>query len=286
MAKFCGFCGSQLEEGALCNCPEAIKERQKAQAAVSPPPVYPSAPSPAAYVSPPPAPVYQSAPGAGMSVNVNIDVSKASEFLKTLLVTFLGFFVSPFQTARDVRDNCSYLRSFFLIGIQALLLGALACTVIGRGLGAASDYLGINYFQMFIYTFLLTAAYSIILAAAVFLFSKVFKISGSFAKFLASVAAGAVPMSIAALVLLLMSVIFGVALFSNTLLFSLTACVFLTATGIAGCLLFALINENSDGANKSIFTLILASMCAIFVFLFVVISIVSQSMMASLSNFL
>lgn len=154
MAKFCAYCGKQLEDGEVCGC------RQQA------------APEQAA-------PQFQQAP-QGMPYQQNVQYQQPvaakpafdfNAFLNDLFKTVLGIFKAPKKTAKEFVAGKNFIAAFVMIGLNTILSALFALILFARLNSKLDDILGFfggsikfPVFKIFAITFL----FSIILSAAFF----------------------------------------------------------------------------------------------------------------------
>ena len=116
MAKFCKFCGSELEEGQVCTCPQA-------QAAVEAAPVA----APAAEA----APVATAAPAAAPA---------AKGFFNKLLDVLKAYWKAPKATAAEVAEDAKGMAvAGVFAGVNALAVFAFLWRIIGLLISSVLD---------------------------------------------------------------------------------------------------------------------------------------------------
>ena len=153
MAKFCKYCGTQLEDGQVCSCPQAQAELAAPAAA----------PAPEAA-----APVATAAPAAAPSAGKDL-LNKVKE-------TFLSYLKAPkATTAKIAADPKGMTLAGIFAGVNALAVFLYLWKILGGIMGMAGDISGgltdkidIEYpiFQMLIAGIVIIAA-----GAAALLFS-------------------------------------------------------------------------------------------------------------------
>lgn len=102
MAKFCKFCGKELEEGAVCSC-----------AAAQPAPQ--AEPSPAADAAP-----------------QNATAQQAKGMVSNFWSLFTSFVKAPVTVGKAFVSACNSKYAFIIMGIQAILLGLLFTSFAGK----------------------------------------------------------------------------------------------------------------------------------------------------------
>ncbi|MEG2678673.1 MAG: hypothetical protein RR949_01970 [Oscillospiraceae bacterium] len=104
MSKFCKFCGTQLEEGAVCACPQA-----QAEAAA------PQASSAAAPQTPPAAPR-----------------ASASSAFSGLIPCLKAYFSAPVQTTRIALQRGDHTNAIMFLAVQLIVAGFLLFSVMQK----------------------------------------------------------------------------------------------------------------------------------------------------------
>lgn len=137
MAKFCTYCGKQLEEGTTCDCPQsqAAAQAQSAPQQAAPQPTY-AAPNPAAQ-----------AIGNGFKSLLTI-VNK------------------PMETMQNFLRGENFIVALILVGAQALIAGFFSLALL-------SDF--IDGAKAFFLTLLFSLVLSAVLYGSLFLFTLIFK---------------------------------------------------------------------------------------------------------------
>ena len=171
MAKFCKYCGTQLEDGQVCSCPQAQAELAAPAAA----------PAPEAA-----APVATAAPAAAPSAGKDL-LNKVKE-------TFLSYLKAPkATTAKIAADPKGMTLAGIFAGVNALAVFLYLWKILGGIMGMAGDISGgltdkidIEYpiFQMLIAGIVIAAVGILISTLVVLLMSKVGKQAVDFKKLL------------------------------------------------------------------------------------------------------
>lgn len=120
MAKFCKHCGTQLEEGQLCTCPQAQAEaaQQPVQQAQPVPPPQPAQPQ---YAPPQQAPAAPSPVGAAF---------------KNVLPFFKAYMHSPVNATRTAIAHNDLILAVILLAIQAIAAGLMIFSLLSKVCGA------------------------------------------------------------------------------------------------------------------------------------------------------
>ena len=171
MAKFCKYCGTQLEDGQVCSCPQAQAELAAPAAA----------PAPEAA-----APVATAAPAAAPSAGKDL-LNKVKE-------TFLSYLKAPkATTAKIAADPKGMTLAGIFAGVNALAVFLYLWKILGGIMGMAGDISGgltdkidIEYpiFQMLIAGIVIAAVGILISTLVVLLMCKVGKQAVDFKKLL------------------------------------------------------------------------------------------------------
>lgn len=197
MAKFCAYCGTPLEEGAVCACraqatpvqetqqPQQAAPAQEAQAetAATAAPVAPTPVAPQPQVTPVnPAPYPQGTQQQayqpnmqGMPVYQQPAAAKpAFDFnglINTIIKTVAGIFAKPKTTAKEFVESKNFIAGIIMVGLNTILSAMFALVFFAKLNGALEAALGIfggtvkfPIFKIFVVTFVFSA----ILSAAFF----------------------------------------------------------------------------------------------------------------------
>lgn len=201
---FCQYCGTNLEEGAVCNCEGAVQARTA------------SAPAPAPNVSAPtpaPAPAYAPAPPA--APNQAAETAKAT--MNEVSGTLKAFVKDPMAVTSSEKDM-GLFAALTLLAVQALLFTILVWVFTADMRESITDaiksikdsgmkpseitaYLkdmGMNYSSGgFIFNLIVTSLLnSGIIFGALFICAKIFKSNDDYKKILSTVSLASIPWSI------------------------------------------------------------------------------------------
>ena len=197
MAKFCKYCGTQLEDGQVCGCPQAQAEAA-AQQPVQPqqpqqqPPQQqyaqpqPEQPPQQQYAQPQQQPYQQPAPAAPRAPSpVGIAFKNLGPFLK-------AYFQSPVNAARTAVQQGDMILSIILLSIQAIVVGLMMFPLaltrfgfrgvlgsFGRGLPGGVS-IALSFFISLFLGILLAAICVMILTLLIFAMAKIMKSACSF----------------------------------------------------------------------------------------------------------
>lgn len=135
MAKFCKYCGSPLEEGQACSCPQAQAEAAQSQVQ---PEVQPQ-PQPEAQ----PQPEMQGQPGAAQTQTAPPQQPAAPSpvgvAFKNLIPFCKAYFRSPGQATRTAIGRKDLILSIILLVIQAIVVGLMIFAALARVCGLVQN---------------------------------------------------------------------------------------------------------------------------------------------------
>ena len=121
MAKFCKYCGTQLNDDQICACPQAQAEAAAAQKAYQQPQqVYQPQQPQQAYQQPQAAPAAPAAP------------SPIATAFKNLIPFLKAYFQSPVNAARSVVAQNDFLLAIILLLIQAISVGLMIFSLMSK----------------------------------------------------------------------------------------------------------------------------------------------------------
>lgn len=221
---FCKYCGRQLSDGEVCNCPDSLAQG-----------IQPDVESPA--------PAQNPTPTSGPSINISLpDKETVLGVVNNTLASFLNVLKDPAGGGRTFVQTAKLPVSLALVGVQAILSAIFSLLVVGQinnliGLGGA--FLA-QYKFSGLAAFFLTLIFSVILSAVLALLYKgvtlIFKLKTSWEQVAAMAAIrsiAVIPCIVLACVLFLINLGLGVAVFYGSTLLAL--CFLLEATkGISG----------------------------------------------------
>ncbi len=223
MAKFCTFCGTQLQEGVSCTC--------RAQAAVIENNTQ-----------------HDPAQQTQQFIPVNQE-SKFSKFCNSMLALFKQFFKTPALVTRMVARNHDFKAGLFYAAIQSVFTGLFALILIKKGIeGTMSiaaalyrsfgiggfglvDY-DVPYLKIFFQIFFFMAFQFFILVAVTFGISKLFKARGYFKTLIGVIGVATIPFSLAVGASMLFAFIYP-ALIIFLLIFGVLMSILLAMSGVS-----------------------------------------------------
>lgn len=213
---FCKYCGTQLEEGQLCECDKAVASREvKTEEQVQ---VSTEQSAEAAVVGQAPAAKEQ---GAAIVKEVK------NVALKTI-GNIVNMIKAPVTSGAEFIKKADAKEAVTLIALQAICAAIFACVLVGtynKGLGDA-DYMAEYKFsgvKVFVFTVLFSLITSVVLAACNFVFFKICKVAADWmtgVKVLAVRAAVLAPVLLVVVLFFTMNEGLGIVLYAATILFT------------------------------------------------------------------
>lgn len=174
MAKFCAYCGTPLEEGAVCSCRQQAAPAQ-AETAATATPVQPQVAPQQVNQVPPVQPQYQQAQGMPYQQYAQPVAAKPAfdfnGFINTFIKTLAGIFTKPKTTAKEFVESKNFIAGLIMVGLNTFISAIFALIFFARMNSKLSVLLGIfggsikfPIFKIFAITFL----FSLIISAAFF----------------------------------------------------------------------------------------------------------------------
>ncbi len=149
MAKFCKFCGKQLEEGEVCACTQNTQPQAEVPQAPAAAPVQ-----------------------AAQTSSISADEIKSQ--LTGFWAMFKEFVKKPVSVGKSLINKCDFKSALFYIGAQAVLVALLMIILAGKFNSAISKSV-FPLFKIFLVSLVSSFGFSCILAAVLMLIIKLFK---------------------------------------------------------------------------------------------------------------
>lgn len=206
---FCKYCGTQLQDGELCNCEKAVASRTAAE-------------------NPAPAPTTQvNIPVVG-NIDYNEVINKGKNIAGGLLGNFLAIWTKPIDGSASFVKNGKISESLLFMVIQAVFSGILGCSVmvpiidsLSGGMASQDDSIGAGCFVL---VTLISLVVSLIYTLVIFAVLRIARATEGFknAVCLSSLrSAAAIPFTIMGLIVCLINTGVGLAINAIPLFLSL-----------------------------------------------------------------
>ena len=185
---------------------------------------------------------------------VKTEPGKAAVLFKELLTLFITLFKAPAKAIDSVHENASFAKSFILLGAQSLVMALAISITYGRFMKyLAGGFMGIEvkfteYLKFFFSGFFIVAAFSIILACMLYLFSMLFKKQINFLQALSYVAGASIFITIGTIPVWTFSLMLGI---SFSFFMVMIIAVWFSVSACAAGSLYAMVKKNT-GADKAI----------------------------------
>lgn len=279
---FCKYCGTQLQEGELCNCEKAVAARTVVE------------PTPAPTPAPEAAQTAQAAPEAGAQTAQQAQdlFGQGKEAALGIFNKLMAIWKNPAGEGKELVANGKTSDAVILIVIQAVLSGFLTMAIVGKflesymkamsgingmlgSLGGQSMKIELPYGEMFFWTAFMSLGVAGIFFAVYYVAGMILKLQAKPAQFLRVVAlraAAAIPFAAVALVVSFIDPTWS-------LLVNCAAGIFAFALSFVGAKAIDNISE-----NKSVYLVPIVELVATVVIFFIAKSMLGDAIDDLMSN--